>query len=139
MRYDGIAALSNACSVLANYLEGMWTDKTPQQAHEILEKDDVLVTNGGDKEVQLKKVLALHGDIIKAGAARMSWCADSNASAGPDAGSGAGHMLWLKGGSGGLPLCLDHDSTPGGHQVCERSLGSVWVVRVVRVVRVSWY
>ena len=72
MRYDGIAALSNACSVLANYLEGRWTDKTPQQAHEILEKDDVLVTNGGDKEVQLKKVLALHEDIIQAGVARMS-------------------------------------------------------------------
>lgn len=46
------------------------------------------VTNGGDKEVQLKKVLALHEDIIKAGAARMSWCTEGHASASPGAGSG---------------------------------------------------
>ena len=44
----------------------MWADKTPEEAHEILKKPDVAVTNLKDKDKQLEKVKGLNDDVRSA-------------------------------------------------------------------------
>lgn len=51
--------LHNAPPGFEDTLYGMWANKTPAQAHEILSKPDVTVTNSSDKVVQLKKIATL--------------------------------------------------------------------------------
>ena len=44
-------------------LQQMWGHVTPQEAHELLSKPDVTVTNQGDKVTQLKKIETLDGEV----------------------------------------------------------------------------
>ena len=41
----------------------MWSHVTPEQAHALLSKPDVTVTNQGDKEMQLDKIATLDGEV----------------------------------------------------------------------------
>ena len=53
----------------ANMVEGlyaMWSGEDPDQAHQLLSKPDVTVTNQSDKDEQLSKVLRFNEDIIVA-------------------------------------------------------------------------
>ena len=61
-----IIPVHNANTILAEALINMWQDLTPEDAIARLERKDVLVTNQGDKDVQLPKVMqgcSLEGDI----------------------------------------------------------------------------
>lgn len=42
----------------------MWANKTPQEAHEVLKKNDVTVTNKSDKESQLEKIMELNKMVL---------------------------------------------------------------------------
>ena len=42
-----------------NKLHRVWRNRTPKDAHDVLAKPDIQVTNGRDMEVQLKKLLEL--------------------------------------------------------------------------------
>eukprot|EP00403_Amphidinium_massartii_P048966 CAMPEP_0178464386 /NCGR_PEP_ID=MMETSP0689_2-20121128/50816_1 /TAXON_ID=160604 /ORGANISM="Amphidinium massartii, Strain CS-259" /LENGTH=423 /DNA_ID=CAMNT_0020091287 /DNA_START=219 /DNA_END=1491 /DNA_ORIENTATION=+ len=55
-----IRCLHNAPAVFATTLKDMWQGKSPTEAAEILVKPDVLVTNQGDKDVQIEKLKALN-------------------------------------------------------------------------------
>jgi hypothetical protein len=61
-RFD-ITPIENANSSFAGSLRSMWQAKTPQEAYDVLEKDDVVVTNKKDKAEQLKKLLALNEEV----------------------------------------------------------------------------
>ena len=52
-------------------LLSMWANKTPQQAHTLLSKADVTVTNQSDKDQQLEKILALNEEVGAAMAHRI--------------------------------------------------------------------
>ena len=46
----------------AGYRQGLvedWANRTPKQAHEVLDSPDIFITNGKDKERMLPKVLKL--------------------------------------------------------------------------------
>ena len=58
-----IVPLHNASAKVSETLIYMWTDKTAQEAHNILALPDVLVTNQSDKERQLPKILKLNETI----------------------------------------------------------------------------
>ena len=58
-----IVPLHNASAKVSETLIDMWTDKTAQEAHNILALPDVLVTNQSDKERQLPKILKLNETI----------------------------------------------------------------------------
>ena len=49
----------NAPAAFSEALIGMWAKKTASEAHDILVKPDVKVTNQSDKDVQLPKLRAL--------------------------------------------------------------------------------
>jgi hypothetical protein len=51
-----IATIANANSIIAEGLYAMWVAKTPEQAYDMLSKDDVTVTNQNDKDTQLRKL-----------------------------------------------------------------------------------
>lgn len=53
----------NANSLLAESLRTMWAKKSPAEAHELLSKPDVTVTNQSDKYTQLGKLLRLHQEV----------------------------------------------------------------------------
>ena len=59
-----IVPLHNADASLSDMLIKLWAGKSTQEAHGVLERPDVLVTNQSDKERQLPKVLKLN-DTIK--------------------------------------------------------------------------
>ena len=48
---------------MAEGLTAMWAKRTPKEAHELLAKPDVMVTNQKDKEMQLPKILALNEEV----------------------------------------------------------------------------
>ena len=52
-----IVPIVNANSSIAKALVEMWAEKTPEEAHIILSKPDVTVTNQSDKDEQLAKLL----------------------------------------------------------------------------------
>ena len=54
-----IKCLHNAPESFSEALTSMWAQKTAEQAHEILTKPDVTVTNQKDKDVQLPKLQKL--------------------------------------------------------------------------------
>ena len=58
-----VVPIYNANSIMASYLQAMWAEKTPQEAHAILSQEDVTVTSMKDKVDQLPKILKLHEDI----------------------------------------------------------------------------
>ena len=55
-----IACIHNAPGSFSEALVGMWGQKTAEEAHDILVKPDVRVTNQKDKEVQLPKLRSLN-------------------------------------------------------------------------------
>ena len=54
-----VVPIVNANSIMAESLFAMWASKTPDEARAVLEKDDVTVTNQGDKVTQLGKLAKL--------------------------------------------------------------------------------
>ena len=56
-RRCAIVPISNANSMAVESLEGMWAQKTPEEAHAALSRPDVHVTNETDKEMHLPKIL----------------------------------------------------------------------------------
>ena len=54
-----VVPIVNANSIIAEGLYAMWASKTPEEARAVLEKDDVTVTNQGDKVTQLAKLAML--------------------------------------------------------------------------------
>ena len=54
-----VKPLHNANDMLSDFLVKMWAGKSAQEAHDILAKPDVDVTNQKDKEQQLPKILKL--------------------------------------------------------------------------------
>jgi hypothetical protein len=54
-----VACIHNAPAAFSEALFGMWSDKSAAEAHGILVKPDVKVTNQSDKDVQLEKLLRL--------------------------------------------------------------------------------
>ena len=66
-RRCAIACLHNARPKFeGDGLVEMWSNKSPAEAHGILSKSDVVVTNGRDKEVQLPKVKRMNEQVIEA-------------------------------------------------------------------------
>ena len=64
-----IECIHNANEYTKLGLIDMWSNKTPEEAHEILSKPDVTVTNQSDKDAQLPKLLKLNDFAKKMGAA----------------------------------------------------------------------
>ena len=67
-RLDGddrptIEPIHNANSTFVQALENLWHHITPSDAHAVLSKPDVRVTNESDKELQLPKIMQLAGDV----------------------------------------------------------------------------
>ena len=65
-RHSGIVFSPTECERAASFAEaltGMWVDKTAQQAHDILTKPDVTVTNESDKVGQLPKIEKLDATV----------------------------------------------------------------------------
>ena len=58
-----IVPLHNASAKMSEALVDMWSGKSAQEAHDILAKPDVHVTNQSDKEQQLPKLLKLNETI----------------------------------------------------------------------------
>ena len=58
-----IVPILNANSMLVQSLEAIWSAKKPEEAYDILSKDDVTVTNLKDKEQQLKKLQSLPKEV----------------------------------------------------------------------------
>ena len=58
--------IHSATDELADALNRMWREKTPEQAHRTLSSPDVRVTNQSDKEGQLKKILKLNKEVRQA-------------------------------------------------------------------------
>ena len=58
-----VVPIVNANSIIAEGLYAIWATKTPAQAHEVLSKDDVMVTNQRDKETQLAKLVKLDEEV----------------------------------------------------------------------------
>jgi len=58
-----IVPILNANSMLVQSLEAIWSAKKPEEAYDILSKDDVTVTNLKDKEQQLKKLQTLPKEV----------------------------------------------------------------------------
>ena len=54
-----ITCIHNAPVSFSEALVGMWASKSAAEAHDILVKPDVKVTNQSDKDVQLPKLLKL--------------------------------------------------------------------------------
>jgi len=64
-----IVPIQNANSTVVEALLTMWANKTPQEAHTVLSKSDIAVTNDSDKENHLPKILSYHAEVQKAFAA----------------------------------------------------------------------
>ena len=62
-RRCAIVPIHGADRGVADGLVRMWSTKTPMEAHAILGNPDVTVTNQRDKDVQLKKILALDAEV----------------------------------------------------------------------------
>ena len=45
-----------ANSIFVDAITEMWENRTPTEAVKMLAQDDIIVTNAGDKAVQLKKI-----------------------------------------------------------------------------------
>ena len=58
-RRDVIMCIHNAPDEFSTVLRKMWGNKTAEEAHAVLEKPDVKVTNQKDKDVQLPKLQKL--------------------------------------------------------------------------------
>ncbi len=58
--------IHSATDAIAKSLVDMWRTKTPAQAHEVLARPDVRVTNASDKTIHLPKILRLDEDVRKA-------------------------------------------------------------------------
>ena len=58
-RRASVACIHNAPKSFSDALFGMWSNKSAAEAHDILVKPDVKVTNQSDKDVQLPKLLKL--------------------------------------------------------------------------------
>ena len=59
-RRDAIMCIHNAPDEFSTVLRKMWGNKTAEEAHAVLEKPDVKVTNQKDKDVQLPKLEKLN-------------------------------------------------------------------------------
>ena len=53
----------NATQGVADHVRGMWANKTPKGAHDILALKDVTVTNAKDKAHFLPKLLMMNDDV----------------------------------------------------------------------------
>ena len=60
-----IVPIYNASEMFARSLEEMWAKRTPAEALAVLSKPDVTVTNQGDKDMQLPKILTLNKQVRK--------------------------------------------------------------------------
>ena len=60
-----VVPTGNGTNALGDQLIQMWAEKSPEQALKVLKKDDVTVTNAGDKTIQLKVLLDLHEEITR--------------------------------------------------------------------------
>ena len=58
-RRCSVVSIYGANSSMVESLFSMWANRSPQEAHDVLSKPDVTVTNQGDKDVQLKKLQKL--------------------------------------------------------------------------------
>ena len=58
-----VKCIHNAPPTMGKTLVGMWGNVNAQQAHDLLKKPDVSVTNAKDKEMQLPKMLKLDEDV----------------------------------------------------------------------------
>lgn len=56
-------AIHNATLDLGDFLRRMWQSRTPKEAHDVLSRDDVTVTNQADKDQQLPKLLQLQDEV----------------------------------------------------------------------------
>ena len=54
-----VVPIKGANSSMAEGLRLMWSERTPQEAYDLLKESDVTVTNQSDKEMQLPKLLKL--------------------------------------------------------------------------------
>jgi len=59
VRRSTIKAVEKGAEHVGNALEKDWEDKTAAEAYKLLASDDIKVTNQGDKDTQLKKLLKL--------------------------------------------------------------------------------
>ena len=55
-----IVPILNASEATADELKRLWAQKSTEDARNILDKDDIAVTNTGDKQIQLKKLEGLN-------------------------------------------------------------------------------
>ena len=55
-----VVCVHNATNDFRTFLMSMWQGKSCEEAHDIVKRPDVVVTNQSDKETQLPKLLALN-------------------------------------------------------------------------------
>ena len=53
-----VVPIKGANSSMAEGLRLMWSERTPQEAYDLLKESDVTVTNQSDKDAQLRKILS---------------------------------------------------------------------------------
>jgi len=58
-----VAPIYGANSSMVESLYAMWAHRSPQEAHDVLREPDVTVTNQGDKETQLEKLVQLDDEV----------------------------------------------------------------------------
>ena len=58
-----IVTVLNGNSIAERILKDMWVSATPDEAYEVLSKEDVTVTNASDKSRQLPKLKALDAEV----------------------------------------------------------------------------
>ena len=58
-----VVPIFNANPLMADGLNAMWASKTVDEAHALLARDDVTVTNQKDKKKQLEKLLKLNDEV----------------------------------------------------------------------------
>jgi len=73
-----IIPILGANSSLVESLTLMWGSRDPHEAHTLLSKEDVIVTNQSDKEAQLPKILELSGRVRAVLSGRLVGSASSN-------------------------------------------------------------
>ena len=64
-RFD-IVPIHGANRLTGESLKSMGAEKTPKEAYDLLKEPDVTVTNQGDKDIQLEKLLQLDKEVFKA-------------------------------------------------------------------------
>ena len=116
-RFD-IVPIHGANKITGESLKNMWAERTPEEAYDLLKKPDVTVTNHGDKEIQLDKLLQLDEEVRDA--VRATGMPETNADkcAIDVKGHSKGGTLWEKKPS------IESDEVPPRAPISQRAEGS---------------